>query len=459
MIKSNMHTFVSENYKMSAIDLAKYANQINSIMFTDSTKLQKDTKNNTSFLGVARMSITTDGRTLEKDYDFEQLSDWERRLLDTVLKLFVINKNWLAVLRGKLVLEYDEEMIQELISYIERDWFQDSCFNLIEDLSNLVKSKKLSLIDYEEFKQSLLNQEKVRSDIEPYEEKILKDPNRGHWDLWNNQYDGKYFIEVEERFIARNPEYDINDNGVIAIDFGTKSTIVVYQSDIDHSLPMGIGDGNLKKEPTPKRYENPTVMHLVNLENFLQKYHEEKGRPKTKWEDLTISHTAVDQFGNSKSEEYFEFLQQIKQWCNQRQKQVRVKSHLGKSYVLPAFMDLKEEDWNPIEIYAYYIGLYINNMRHGIFMDYYLSFPVTYERAVREKIIDCFTRGLKKSLPDVILENEEIMKRFHVNGEISEPAAYAVCALQEYGFEPEDGEEIFYGIFDFGGGTTDFDFG
>jgi hypothetical protein len=51
------------------------------------------------------------------------------------------------------------------------------------------------------------------------------------------------------------------------------------------------------------------------------------------------------------------------------------------------------------------------------------------------------------------------MKRFHVNGDISEPAAYAVCALQEYGFEPSEEEEIFYGIFDFGGGTTDFDFG
>ena len=70
-----------------------------------------------------------------------------------------------------------------------------------------------------------------------------------------------------------------------------------------------------------------------------------------------------------------------------------------------------------------------------------------------------FEKGLKKSLPATIVNNPEIMKRFHVNGEISEPAAYAVCALQEYGFEPEDDEEIFYGIFDFGGGTTDFDFG
>lgn len=243
MVKSDLHTFISGNYIENEVELANYASQIDSLMFTNSIRLWKGANNNDNIAAMAK-KINTVERLFKKNFDFEQLSDCERRLLDTVLRLFVINNNWLVVKRGALVLEYDEEMIKELISYIERDWFQDSCFSLIEDIRNLVKSKKISLIDYEEFKQSLLNQEKVRSDIEPYEEKILKDPNRGHWDLWNNQNDDKYFIEVEERFIARNPKYDINDNGVIAIDFGTKSTIVVYQSDIDHSLPMAIGDGN-----------------------------------------------------------------------------------------------------------------------------------------------------------------------------------------------------------------------
>lgn len=38
-------------------------------------------------------------------------------------------------------------------------------------------------------------------------------------------------------------------------------------------------------------------------------------------------------------------------------------------------------------------------------------------------------------------------------------AAYAITALQEYGFDPEGTEENYYAVFDFGGGTTDFDFG
>lgn len=361
---------------------------------------------------------------------------------------------------GKISFDGGRFLIENYCSESEKDWIKLLHWNLVGILHQYYKSKSIEEVEIDA-KDDLLNCEKVRADIEPYEERLLTDPNRGHWDLWINQDDSQYTVEMADDMVARNPLCDINENGVIAIDFGTKSTIVVYQSDIEHSLPMGIGDGNLSKEPTAKRYENPTVMHFVDLESFLDAYSSRSGRPKTKWENLTISHTAMDQFSNSKSEEYYEYLHQIKQWAGQREKAFRVQSHDGKTYVLPAFLDLDEDSWNPLEIYAYYIGLYINNMRkgHGIFLDYYLSFPVTYETKIREKIVRCFEKGLKKSLPLSILQNDEVMKRFHVNGDISEPAAYAVCALQEYGFEPEDDEEVFYGIFDFGGGTTDFDFG
>lgn len=311
--------------------------------------------------------------------------------------------------------------------------------------------------------EKLLNSEKIRADIEPYDEKILQDPNRGHWDLWmdDNENNENYVIELDKEFVARDPKCDINENGVIAIDFGTKSTVVVYQNDSDKTLPMRIGDGNIGNINNFQKFENPTIMHFVNLKEFLKEYNSKKGRPETHWENLTISHTALDQLLNSKSDEYYEYLFKLKQWAGQRKKQFRIKSHDGESRILPSFLDLKEGGFDPIEIYAYYIGLYINNMRkgHGIFLNYYLSFPVTYEYKIRKGIIESFEKGLKKSLPERVLNDDEVMKRFKINGEISEPTAYAVCALQEYGFDPSGDEKVFYGIFDFGGGTTDFDFG
>ena len=52
------------------------------------------------------------------------------------------------------------------------------------------------------------------------------------------------------------------------------------------------------------------------------------------------------------------------------------------------------------------------------------------------------------------------MKKFKVKHGANEPAAYAACALKNFKIEPKDkNDKVYYGVFDFGGGTTDFDFG
>lgn len=410
--------------------------------------------NNLSFENLTELLINI---LVPLDLCPEEAADEAKALFADLVLLKNMNKEYVVYRSGEMEFA-SGQILEDFMENPEKDIYQKLHWKLTEVLKEYRQTKCLGDFDMD-MKEGLLQCEKIRADIEPYEGQILTDPNRGHWDLWEGQSETDYTVEVAEKLVARNPICDINENGVIAIDFGTKSTIVVYQSDIEYSLPMQIGDGNLSKGVAVKRYENPTVMHFVNLEKFISDYDAKKGRPNTEWNDLTISHTAMEQFSTSSSEEYYEYLHQIKQWAGQREKQFRIQPHIGESIVLPAFMDIKDSDVNPIEIYAYYIGLYINNMRHGIFLDYYLSFPVTYEVRIREKIIESFEKGLKKSLPETILNNQEIMSKFRVNGDISEPAAYAVCALQEYGFDPTEDEEIFYGIFDFGGGTTDFDFG
>ena len=405
---------------------------------------------------------------IQLSIDWKRVSKSEEMLL--CKGIIYLSDNYLTVKEADKLLNItskqqdmpskDKSYRAEAEQHLSREEAIGSLLAVIEKMILYMNDVAELSVSVKETKEKLLNCEKVRADIEPYEERILTDPNRGHWDLWKEKEDErKKYVSLDENLFAKNPKTDINEEGVIAIDFGTKSTVVVYQGKIEHPLPMGIGDGNISAGVTKSRYENPTVMHFVNLETFLKDYQSAVGRPETKWADLPISHTAMDKLEHCKSEDYYAFLYQIKQWAGAREKQYRIKDMEGNVYTLPSFMELKDTDFNPIEIYAYYIGLYINNMRNGIFLDYYLSFPVTYEKRIREKIIKSFEKGLKKSLPEAVLQDEEIMKDFHVNGEVSEPAAYAVCALQEYGFDPEEGEEIFYGIFDFGGGTADFDFG
>lgn len=307
---------------------------------------------------------------------------------------------------------------------------------------------------------SLLNCEKKRADIDPYDEKLLSDPNRGHWELWNDDdCENGYAIEISEPLIARDPVKDINRDGVIAIDFGTKSTVVVFQKSSDHTLPMAIGTGRLADAGKAEHYENPTVMEFADLGSFLAKYRSRAGRPETLWEELPISHTAFSDMKLSSSKDYYSFFCDLKQWAGEGNYSLRICDKNGGEYLLPPYMSDEPAEFDPIEIYAYYIGLYINNMRSGIYLDYYLSFPVTFEKSVRERITASFERGLMRSLPPAVQADEELMADFRVDGSVSEPAAYAVCAMEQYNIYPSDGEEFHYGIFDFGGGTTDFDFG
>ena len=307
-----------------------------------------------------------------------------------------------------------------------------------------------------------LSIDRDRINIDDYQENILLDPNVGHWDL--KEQDKKELKEILGKNVyKRDPKLDINQGGIVAIDFGTKSTVVVYQKDSENILPMRISGDKLNREVRNTDYENPTVIEFRDIDKFLKDYNAKVGRPDTKWQDITVSHTA---FGNltEVSSEYFDsIISDIKQWTASKNQKIILVDRKGKEILLPPYLELKEKSkdyLDPVEIYAYYIGSYINNMINGIYLEYYLSFPVTYEKAIRERILKSFEKGIQKSLPIEIQEDKDLMKKFRVRHGANEPAAFAVCALKNFKIEPKDKDDkVYYGVFDFGGGTTDFDFG
>nr|WP_311772291.1 hypothetical protein [Fusobacterium hwasookii] len=263
-----------------------------------------------------------------------------------------------------------------------------------------------------------LSIDKERINIDDYRENRLLDPNVGHWDL--KEEDKEELKELLGKDVySRDPKLDINQGGIVGIDFGTKSTVVVYQKDTNNILPMRISGEELNKEARDTDYENPTVIEFRDLVKFKKDYDEKIGRPNTKWEDVTISHTAFRHLMDGTSEQFDSIISDIKQWTVNKNTKIEVIDKKENKISLPPYLDLdldenSENYIDPVEIYAYYIGSYINTMRNGIYLEYYLSFPVTYEKSVREKILKSFEKGIKKSLPKQIQEDEKIMKKFRV---------------------------------------------
>ncbi|MBQ7199439.1 MAG: hypothetical protein IJS29_09270 [Selenomonadaceae bacterium] len=303
-----------------------------------------------------------------------------------------------------------------------------------------------------------------RVQLDRYDAKILTDPNRGHWDLWDLPEDSAYTVTLKNPIYARNPTADINASGIVGIDFGTKSTVVVYENERGKIIPLQVGKGDYSKGVVRENYENPTIIEFRHIKKFLSDYAEREGRPQTSWNDVTVSHNAQSNLLSDQLTDtilFNSFFTEIKQWCGNLEYTTKLRDHDGTEIDLQPFAEIVKDQFNPLEYYAYYLGSYINHMLqpNHIFMKYILSFPVTYERNIRERMLRSFTAGIRKSLPTALLSNAEEMKAFQVVEGTSEPAAYAITALEGFGFMDGEEDNVYYAVFDFGGGTTDFDFG
>ena len=402
----------------------------------------------------------------KEDFEDENLAQSLNEFINTSKN---IRKNWNVSISQM----YDSvwDMSRSInVMQLKNEFFDEiEQINSYEDAINYLGNDwEIKEVFYNKCVQSLLEVETTRANIQPYELDVLRDLNKGHWDVYEmlqrtmEADDVLIPVPKDQTLVARDPLADVNTKATCAIDFGTKSTVVVYHDGKSSLLRIGASDQ--WAEPRMEDYENPTALHIIDYKQFMEDYNSKAGRPPTRWEDMTVSHHAAEKIYQKdiSTDVYYSVFNELKQWANAVGRRQLLQDSTGRKIELKPYTTLKDGDFDPIEIYAYYLGLYINNMQRGICMKYYLSFPVNYSLDVRNRILESFERGIRKSLPERVLNHENTMKRFKVKAGASEPAAYALSALKAYGVEPADNEQEkahTYGVFDFGGGTTDFDFG
>ncbi|GAA6961917.1 hypothetical protein ID0058_02250 [Helicobacter pylori] len=317
-------------------------------------------------------------------------------------------------------------------------------------------------VDFEKFKELMLKVDSVAVGLKSYSQSQLLDLDGGHWDLEvpsapervTFRFDNLDPNDKEMDFYARSSLKDLN-KGVVAIDFGTKSTTAAYMDENGKYRLLSIG--GLVDDASPTKFENPTIMEFRHKKKFLKDYNALNHRPFTEKNDIEVAHEAQKNAAGVKGNDLYRFFSKLKQWAGADEKQNF--RDCEKDFPLESFTHCT--GFNPIEIYAYCIGRCINNMQNGVFLKYFLSYPIKYEKHQAEKIRESFERGLKKSLPRHVFGDEKTAKTFKVELKASEPCAYAISALKSYGFFKSEklDKPIYYGVFDFGGGTTDFDFG
>ncbi|ODR87366.1 hypothetical protein [Shewanella xiamenensis] len=314
----------------------------------------------------------------------------------------------------------------------------------------------------------------------------LTDLNKGLWELWDCDPEALAKLKL----VARNPKQDVKLHNV-AIDFGTSSTVVAYCDQHGARQLLRIGVRDFYQQPEATHYENPTVLEILDFERFRAIWQRQTYRPELDWNWLHTSHEAQESFRNNPGDTgvLARILPRIKQWAMRSDKQkLRLTDYQGHELTLAALternpvrgqaMEVSTTDpFDPVELYAWYLGMTINWRERGLYLKYHLTFPAKYERATKDKILASFRRGLQRSLPSTLVSQNEVFRDFEVKELASEPAAYAAAALHHLAsqdvvdtsavvkddsryIKPKLTDEgVAYAVFDFGGGTTDFDFG
>ncbi len=174
-------------------------------------------------------------------------------------------------------------------------------------------------VDFEAFKELMLNVDSVAVGLKSYSQSQLLDLDGGLWDLEvpslskesvtfrfdnlpknPNDPNGK-----EESFYARSSLKDLNKQGVVAIDFGTKSTTAAYMDDNGVYRLLSIG-GDMDTESLEK-YENPTIVEFRNKEKFIKDYNALDQRPFTEKNDMEVAHEAQKNLSGAQGNDLYRF--------------------------------------------------------------------------------------------------------------------------------------------------------
>ncbi len=181
-----------------------------------------------------------------------------------------------AIVNNETSLRYLSDDNQKFLEDLAQD--KKITNEKIEKTLEIVSTSDVD-VDFEKFKELMLKVDSVAVGLKSYSQSQLLDLNGGHWDLEvpsvpkesvTFRFDNlpKDPNGKEENFYARSSLKDLNKQGVVAIDFGTKSTTAAYMDNngIYRLLSIGglVDDANLEK------YENPTIVEFRDKKSFLK---------------------------------------------------------------------------------------------------------------------------------------------------------------------------------------------
>ena len=269
--------------------------------------------------------------------------------------------------------------------------------------------------------------------------------------------------------VKRDPRRDIRTSEWIAIDVGARSFTVAAR--LERSNPELFRLGTPEPPKRPSDYENPSEITFVHLKNAMRSWRERVIQPHTRVEDLAVAFSAhrlrsenLEPFGRAAAS--LDEISLAREWTDEG-RGVKMRGYQDPDTVeplkKPAPPVIDEEGigahdpFDPIELYAYQIGLHVNHRLRGIANRYVVSMPTGWTPERRRSVLIAIRRGIFKSLPAGMLEYHELDKLIVADAGLSS-ICFIAQAYRIFSAIPKDGP-ITFGVFEAGASETGIVFG
>lgn len=317
---------------------------------------------------------------------------------------------------------------------------------------------------------------------------VLTDPSRGFWN--GARYVGVTRIAIVRQgkvvgmhqrigradkdplppeIKKRDPKLDVLQEWV-GIDIGAASTVVALRGEKSQAEFVRIGESGPVQISAD--YESASEIAFDNFGRTVKAWRDRVIMPLTRWGDVVVGQTARAarlRAGSDQHRQVAATVTNVPLLRERTEKQVPYKfrglgdSEPNEMLRKPAPPIIDEEGigshdpFDPVEFYAYYIGLTVNHRLRGIHLKYAVTMPTGWSQERRQSVLVAIRRGIFRSLPAGMIEYHDL-DRLQVVDVGPATIPFSVQAFRTFNIQPKT-DQIVFATIDAGASETGLLFG
>jgi hypothetical protein len=328
----------------------------------------------------------------------------------------------------------------------------------------------------------------VVANLDTVKGSVLTDPGRGFWT-------GARYVGVTQIAIVRQgkvvgmharlgrsdkdplpPEVKRRDPKLdvlgawVGVDIGAATTVIATRSERSQAEYVRLGEAAPVGQPSD--YETPTEIAFDNLGRTVKAWRDRVVMPLTRWGDVVVGQAARVMRSLPGEDQHRRMAAAITALPLLRERLERHEPYKFRGVSdpdtnemlkrpAPPFIDEEgigsHDPFDPLELYAYYMGLTLNHRLRGIHLKYAITMPTGWSHERRQSVLIAFRRGIFRSLPAGMLEYHDVDRLVVVD---AGPAAiaFSVQAFRTFNIQPKT-DQVVFATLDAGASETGMLFG